>query len=380
MTKIIRKLNINDELTPKEDDNLRKEDIATKKADVFRLPGLIVNGEKPDNPVNIPYNIGDNHSSQIVNFAPKFLNECSINEDYVVSNKNNDCEYQFFSPHLELTQLLVTFRNPTYTHSANINDTVTVPGSISFLLEWKKNQQNYKLIDIFASSIVLHEMKSFQKKIDFKGDEFEKLTNLWHEIDIARQNLLEAIYKAKINLLAATYKTQSLPIKSAEKMLIHCERMSSKYPERNDSLIELLNLTTDYIDPEKESPSIANYQPVVDKLTGFNSDILLPLSGTIMVILGSTLILGAALTTGPAGIGLFGLDIALKLLKIYMVSHAAYATASFGALAAGASITGFDALYHVRQFFKPSESYQLEKNALEIKQESEAQEHMTKKI
>lgn len=285
----------------------------------------------------IPSVVQESYFNALVTYWPQYFDDALVKENgYLLTSTSLERTLEYFILDDTPLRLRVTLSNICFNHPHKADQPIDNLGSTCFVLE-KTDDDTLKIIAIYASSLALEALKLRDKKIDLDSQAFRKLLNFDDPVIKSADKLKKAIFARRIAGIneGESKGSVNLSVDEAEKILMMTMSAYSESPNNNTTIFtRLLDLTCQFID-DSPAPSRKEFADVFSQVHQLDRQWSGPLTGSLLILLGASFFVAAALSTGPAGIGLLGIDLALKLLKIYTFQHLTLASASVASMASG---------------------------------------------
>ena len=280
------------------------------------------------NLTNLNPNISGSYLAAFLTYWPSYFGEL-FNEKYLLIRPSMHLEYTETEQDLllDLTATNVQF-SPLIFYD-NTPKIIKIPGSLRLSLK-RIDDNEYQIMGVYASTLALEALIEGQYH-DLQHQEFQQY--------LQDSPFLTAANRVKQELFAKTSRANNqmvLPIslEAAENILSASQIVHQKQPHNTSILIDLLNVTYELL----HNPQQVNHEQLQRTLYSvhrLNSRWASPLTGSLLILLGGSLFVGAALAAGPAGIGIWGIGLAFKLMKIYVAQHLVLSTMSTVIAASG---------------------------------------------
>lgn len=270
-------------------------------------------------------NISESYLAAFLTYWPSYFGEL-FQDRYIFRCLSLRLEYTETEQEL-LLDLIVT--NIQFLPLFNNKASIQIPGSLRLSLK-RIDNDSYQIQKVYASTLALEALIDARYH-DLEHKEFQKY--------LEASAFLTAANHVKHALFIKTSRASNqiiLPIslEAAENILSASQIVHQEQPQSTLILIKLLNVTHNLLD----NPQQVDHEQLkltLDAVHRLNSHWASPLTGSLLILLGGSLFVGAALAAGPAGIGIWGIGLALKLMKIYVAQHLVLSTMSTVVAASG---------------------------------------------
>lgn len=292
------------------------------------LSRVTLNQELATDETEFPDSVVESYLINFTSESQKFLINSLKDEDYFFENPDqwfhfNTNSDQEVSLTIELSNLCLC-KQVSQRHFIQ----QSIPGNVSFTFK-KIDNNTYEMIQAIGNNPATKALCSGNHDLDIQSDFFKKL-------------LISARFQEATALLEATLLTKASDEKE-QRILRECAKSVLKdvkqaAPTKTDDLelyTETIQATNDFLNNPQNPDAQNNFNNNWMKLANNDNRRAKLIAGSMLIMFGSAVFVGAVVAVGPAGIGLFGAVVAAKALKAFVLKHLVVSTVAAGATALG---------------------------------------------
>lgn len=319
-----------------------KRDITER---LIPLSRVTLNNKQANAETSFPSSVTESYLINVTSTIQAFLISALKEEDYMLKDPEAWFHYHVDTDdNVDLTIELANLNLIKFQKSGHVN-TYFIPGRISFKLK-KIDNNTYQVSEIHASNDAAKALCSGKHDLDPESDAFKT--------EVLKATLNEAIISLEKTLDSkkdSDEKNQRILHECARRVLYDVKQADPIMPFDLKLYTETIEATHNFlIDPKNEN--IQNrFNDHWMTLIAIDNRRTKLVAGSMLVMFGSAVFVGAVITVGPAGVGLFGAAIAAKALKAFVLKHLIVST-----LAASATALGTEEWFRARLFKSTKEA------------------------